>query len=174
MGRTCEGSGAGLPVRPHERGDRSCGLPGRLLSHTSKPPSSTTPHPSQNKLLFKPTPGTPSASCYFCSGSLREGSWPWGELPRPQVPQYSTIDTEHLAPVQIMWWRFGLTEVLWCFTCTCWFGELRVIAPMGNAYMASMCGGGTCGASGDKDLLRCPSDGSVGCAASGIHKGLRR
>lgn len=41
--RTFAASSVGLPVRPQERGDRSCGLPGRLLSQTSKPPS---PHNS--------------------------------------------------------------------------------------------------------------------------------
>ena len=102
MGRTCEGSGAGLPVRPHERGDRSCGLPGRLLSHTSKPPSSNTPHPSQNKLLFKPTPGKPSASCYFCSGPLGKGYWPWGEGPLPQRMQSKYLNTQ---PLILSIWR---------------------------------------------------------------------
>ncbi len=41
---TCAASMAPLPVMPQERGDLSCGLPGRLLSQHSRPPAATHAH----------------------------------------------------------------------------------------------------------------------------------
>ena len=38
---TCAASMAPLPLIPQERGDLSCGLPGRLRSQHSRPPAAT-------------------------------------------------------------------------------------------------------------------------------------